>query len=88
MSAVDPALELIEEFKRGGVSYPQFVLRLERAVDLREAAGLDGADDLRRQWGQLEIINALSEGGAPAVEDAADVDQIIEAIRLILAPGT
>ena len=60
------------------MNYPRFVLELERAADVAEASGHSKAPELRRAWGQLEILNAMSEGTlseAEAAEIASLIDQ-------------
>lgn len=73
----------VERLREGHTSYPWFVLELERAVDAAEAADDPRAQEFRRHWGELEIINALSEGVSPSASDLADVNEIIEIITSI-----
>lgn len=68
----------IQRYRAGITSLPRFVLELEVGVDGAELSRCKGANELRRIWGDLEIVNALS--GDDAVSDPAtdDVREIID----------
>ena len=52
----------LARFARGDISFPQAVLELERAVDLAESVHDLRARDPRRAWGQIEMLNAVTNG--------------------------
>lgn len=74
----DFATRAVGRYRSGITSYSSFVLDLESAVSAVEEVGDERAGELRRAWGQLEIINALSldEGNEVAKPDR-DVDGLI-----------
>ena len=76
----DLGFTAIKRFRAGDVSYPVFILELERAVDAAEEMSDKRAQLLRRSWGELEIINALSDG-QPKQSDRFAVDNLIAEIE-------
>jgi hypothetical protein len=88
MSEFEPAevaTAATNRYRRGTTSFPYFVMELEQAVSVAESNGNEEARELRRIWGQLEIINALAldEGGeVPRTDQEVDqlIDRFLEAV--------
>lgn len=57
----------------GSTTFPRFVLAFETAVRIVEEADDPLVSELRRIWGQIEIINALALNEADPVS-ASDLD--------------
>ena len=68
------------------MTYPRFALAFDAAVRAVEEAGDPLADRLRRIWGQVEIINALSldEGIPVSSADLADTANLVQEARELL----
>lgn len=67
-------------------TFPTFVLAFEAAVQLVEEDADPIADQLRRIWGQVEIINALAldEGVAVSPMNVADTASLVQRARDLL----
>jgi hypothetical protein len=84
MSGVAPttiAEHAVSRYRSGATTFPYFVQELEQAVSVTEDA------EMRRVWGQLEIINALTldeevEVDQPDEEIDELIHQFLEATRL------
>jgi hypothetical protein len=80
----------IVRYEAGETTYPAFVLELEDAVAVAEEVHDQRARELRRLWGQLEIINALhtDNSWSPTDTERKDITELIAAIRqLCHLPG-
>ena len=77
------AFAAIARFEARQTRYSRFVFDLELAVNLAEEAADPRARDLRRTWGQLEIINAVGDGTVDAAHQF-DVEDLVDRIRLLL----
>ena len=77
------AFAALTRYRSGKVDYPTFVLELERAVDAAELSGHSKARELRRAWGQLEILNALTEGTL-SEDDKAEVARLADQFSALL----
>lgn len=69
MTEFEIAASALERYRVGEMTFPYLVLELEQAVSLAECRGSSSAEELRRIWAQLEIINAL------ALDEETDVPQ-------------
>jgi len=73
----------VDRYRRHQTDFPRFVAELEQAVS--EAVSYPQQRELRRIWGQLEIINALSlDSGhdVPSTDD--EVDDLIHQFAINL----
>lgn len=69
----------VERYRGNFLTFPRFVAELEQAVSEAEGANSSVAPQLRRIWGQLEIINALSLNDGLLVPRAdPEVEDLIE----------
>jgi len=81
------ARSAVERYRREVLAFPRFVSELEQAVSEAEGARSSVGPKLRRIWGQLEIINALSLDAGLAVPSAdVEIDGLIE-LFLSTLPG-
>lgn len=71
----------------GFTTFPRFVLTFETAVRIVEEAGDPLAHELRRIWGQVEIINALAldEGDPVSSSDLDDTAALVARAQELLA---
>ena len=73
----------LDRFAARQIQLPVFVLELERAVDAAEEIGDPHAGRLRKAWGELEILNALTDGpldegqGAEVAVLVADFERLL-----------
>jgi hypothetical protein len=68
----------VSRYRRGMTSFPNFVIELERAVYEAEERADSRAMELRRIWGQLEIVNALAlDEGVEISSSDREVDGLI-----------
>lgn len=67
----------------GSTTFPRFVLTFEAAVRILEEADDPLAPELRRIWGQVEIINALAldEGDPVSTADLDDTAALVARAR-------
>lgn len=73
------ARSAVERYRGDFLTFARFVAELEQAVSEAEGANGSVAPQLRRIWGQLEIINALSLDEGLLVSRAdPEVDDLIE----------
>ena len=81
------ARSAVARYRGDFVTFPRFVAELEQAVSEAEGASSSVAPKLRRIWGQLEIINALSlDEGLFVSKVDPEVDDLIESFLSTL-PG-
>jgi hypothetical protein len=73
------ARSAVERYRGDFLTFSRFVAELEQAVSEVEGASGAAAPQLRRIWGQLEIINALSlDEGILVPREDPEVDDLIE----------
>ena len=73
------ARSAVDRYRSELLTFPRFVSELEQAVSEAEGASSSVAPQLRRIWGQLEIINALSLDEGLVVSKAdPEVDDLVE----------
>lgn len=65
------------------------VADLDEAVAVADAAENPQSRELRRTWGQLEILNAiaLDEGRALTMDEVADASSLVDEVLQILGHG-
>ena len=83
ISPSELARSALERRTANGVSYQQFVLELERAVDAAEETDDPRASQFMKLWGELEVLNAVTEGNLD-VEQQAEVAEICAKIEKLL----
>ena len=81
MSGLEPAeiaALAVGRYQRRVISFPYFVMELEQAVSASEGRNDAEVRELRRVWGQLEIINALAlDEGLVVPQGDEEVDELI-----------
>ena len=81
------AKSAIEKYRARRTSFPTFVMELEQAVSAVEGEGVGEGRELRRIWGQLEIINAVSlDAGLHVSASDVEVGGLVDAFLSAL-PG-
>jgi len=85
------ALELLDAawsaLAAGSTTFPRFVLTFEAVVRIVEEGDAPLAPELRRIWGQVEIINALAldEGDPVSSSDLDDTAALVARARELLS---
>lgn len=90
MTASEQVAALENAWEKGHVQFPRLVLELEAIVaSARDELGEEAWRAAFREWGQLEIINALTlDADVPlSPEDVRDATEHINRLRIILADG-